>query len=82
MAGPGESVRQLDHRNSDGVEVTLNYLPGQDPPIRVDVVDAKQNHTFSFKVAGGLALEAFRHPFAHAAHQGIETQPAVQVEAA
>jgi hypothetical protein len=55
------SEREPDHRNADGIDVTL-WEPGTESVV-VAVVDDKE----SFRIAmhGSEALDAFHHPYAY-----------------
>ena len=54
--------RELDHRNADGIDVTLLWDPRTDSVV-IAVVD--DNESFRIGVNAGEALEAFRHPYAY-----------------
>ena len=54
--------RELDHRNADGIDVTLLWDPGTD---RVVVAVVDDNESFRIGVDAGEALDAFRHPYAY-----------------
>jgi hypothetical protein len=54
--------RELDHRNADGIDVTLLWDPRTDSVV-VAVVD--DNESFRIAVDGSEALDAFRHPYAY-----------------
>ncbi len=54
--------RELDHRNADGIDVTLLWDPRTDC-VAVAVVD--DNESFRIAVDAGEALDAFRHPYAY-----------------
>lgn len=55
--------RELDHRNGDGIDVTLLW----DADADVVLVSVENEHTgerFRIAVDGADALDAFRHPYA------------------
>jgi hypothetical protein len=56
--------RELDHRHSDGIDVTLSWRPS-----RNDLVLTVRDETGGFElgVAAHEALDAFAHPYAYAA---------------
>jgi len=54
--------RELDHRNAEGIDVTLLWDPRTDSVV-VAVVD--DNESFRIAVDASEALEAFRHPYAY-----------------
>jgi hypothetical protein len=56
--------RELDHRESDGVSVTLLWYEDSNR-VTVHVVDSGTGEEFDLEVAGRDALDAFRHPFAY-----------------
>ena len=56
--------RELAHRASGGIEVTL-YWNADDDSIHIEVRHGATDETFAFAVAGECALDAFHHPFAH-----------------
>jgi hypothetical protein len=68
---PGAPVtRELDRRHSDGIDVRLLWNQTADQ-IVVSVFDAKTGDAFEIHVEARDALDAFRHPYAHAAFRGI-----------
>ena len=59
------AARELAHRVSDGIHVTLWWHPvDQSVSLRVD--DRRTGERFELPVPGDEALFAFRHPFAFA----------------
>lgn len=58
--------RELDHRTSDGIEVTLFWSKPSDQ-ITIAVVDTRSGDALEFEVDAGDALDAFNHPYAYAA---------------
>jgi hypothetical protein len=56
--------RELDHRESDGLAVTLLWYE-ESNRVAVRVVDNETDEEFELEVAAGDALDAFRHPFAY-----------------
>ena len=56
--------RELDHRESDGVSVTLLWNEDSNR-VTSHVVDSDTGEEFDFEVAGRDALDAFRHPYAY-----------------
>ena len=60
------TVRELDHRFSDGIDVRLLWRP-HDDRVLVAVADAKTGVSFTLEVGPDQrALEVFHHPFAYA----------------
>jgi len=57
-------MRELDARDSDGVEVRLLWHPTGNR-ILVHVIDSRTDDMFVVHVSSADALDAFRHPFAY-----------------
>jgi hypothetical protein len=66
---PAAVIRELDGRHSDGIDVRLLWNQTADQ-IVVSVFDAKTGDAFAIEVEASEALDAFRHPYAHAAFRG------------
>jgi hypothetical protein len=64
-------IRELDHRFNDGIDVHLLWDQANDR-LMVAVSDAKTGQAFEIPVAHHDAHDAFHHPYAHAAFQGID----------
>ena len=58
-------LKELAYRNQNGLEVTLLWDPHSDG-VCVEVIDQLDGNAFRLPVAGQLALDAFRHPYAFA----------------
>jgi hypothetical protein len=58
------SHRELAHRVSGGIEVTL-YWNADDNSTSVEVFDVATDARFRFAIAPQRALDAFNHPFVH-----------------
>jgi hypothetical protein len=56
--------RELDHRESGGVSVTLLWYEESNRVV-VHVDDADTGEELDLEVAGRDALNAFRHPYAY-----------------
>jgi hypothetical protein len=56
--------RELDHRESDGLAVTLLWDEDADR-VAIRVVDSDSDQEFELEVAARDALDAFRHPYAY-----------------
>ena len=66
-AARAASVRELDSRTGDGVEVCLLWHP-QDDRLWVSVNDTRTGESFKVRVRDGeRALDVFHHPYAYAA---------------
>jgi hypothetical protein len=62
--------RELAHRAADGIEVAL-FWSEPDNSIALEILDSGTDTVLEFAVAPERALDAFYHPFAYAARQGI-----------
>jgi hypothetical protein len=58
--------RELAHRSSDGIEVTL-FWSKPSTQVTIAVLDTRSNETLEFEIDGSAALDAFNHPYAYAA---------------
>jgi hypothetical protein len=63
-------THELDHRSTDGLEVTLLWRPETDA-VWVKVFDAKTADDFDLEVDPAEAMDAFHHPYAYAANRGL-----------
>jgi hypothetical protein len=63
-AAIGHLRRELAHRVSGGIEVTLYWHPDDDGT-SVEVRDWASGERLAFAVDRERALDAFHHPFAH-----------------
>jgi len=71
------SIRELDGRTTNGVQVRLLWCE-HDGTLWVTVVSTKSGDAFHVEVHHGeQPLDVFRHPYAYAAHHGIETSTIV-----
>lgn len=61
--------RELDHRHSNGIDVTLSWSPTGDVLFVTVLDDAGED--FELVVEAGEALDAFHHPYAYAAFRGL-----------
>jgi hypothetical protein len=68
--GDTSDWKELLSRDSDGLEVLLLWSSSTDR-VKVTVVDSKLELDFELHVAGADALDAFHHPFAFAAAEGM-----------
>lgn len=62
------SLRELDHRSGDGIEVTLLWNPLTDS-VSLQVLDTRSGEMFALPVAAGDELTAFHHPYAYASRE-------------
>ena len=60
--------RELAHRISDGIEVTLFWHKGADA-VGVEVLDWRTGELLTVDVERHAALQAFNHPYPYAARQ-------------
>ena len=58
--------RELAHRASDEIEVTL-FWSKPSPRVTIAVLDTRCTEALEFEVDGSAALDAFNHPYAYAA---------------
>ena len=63
------SLKELDFRASDGLEVALLWQ-ADDERLIVEVVDTKLGDAFRLQIAASEALDAFQQPYAYAAFRG------------
>lgn len=66
MSPTARQTRELAARESDGIRVVLLWHPPENA-LTVSVEDARLGDRFQLAVAPDRALDAFYHPFAHAA---------------
>ena len=64
---PSILIRELDRRQSDGIEVTLLWN-ARTKAVSVSVVEERSAASFQFEVPPAAALDAFHHPYAYAAY--------------
>ena len=65
-------TRELDYRETDGVEVALLWYPSNDV-VSVQVVDAKAGEAFELVLdEHDRPLDVFHHPYAYAAMRGLD----------
>jgi hypothetical protein len=65
------AFRELDHRRNDGIDVRLLWNP-VDESVLVTVSDDKTGDAFALTVEPSDAVDAFHHPYAHAAFRGVD----------
>jgi hypothetical protein len=70
--------RELAHRTSDGIEITLLWSKATDL-VTVAVVDTRSDEALEFDVDGSVALDAFNHPYAYAATRRVRSVAALSV---
>ena len=66
MSPTARQTRELAARERDGIHVLLLWHPRENT-LTVSVEDARLGDRFQLAVAPDRALDAFYHPFAHAA---------------
>ena len=64
---PETTIRELDHRNSDGIDVRLLW-DAQTNRVWIAVEDERLGGSQTFAVDDAEALAAFRHPYAYASN--------------
>jgi hypothetical protein len=71
--------RELAHRTSDGIEITLSWSKPSNQ-VTISVVDTRSDEALEFEVDGSAALDAFNHPYAYAVrHVRSVAAPSVAV---
>ena len=60
--------RELAHRTSDGIEVTLFWSKSTDR-ITLEILDLRSGERLEFDVDRHAALDAFKHPYVYAANR-------------
>jgi hypothetical protein len=73
-----KQTRELDYRSSDGLEVTLQWNQETDR-LSVAVFDSKSGDDFQIEVSSNEALDAFHHPYAYAASNGVPFLAGVRI---
>jgi hypothetical protein len=71
-----ETTRELAHRVSGGMEVTLSWCV-EDDSIYIEVRQPATEESIGFPVARERALDAFYHPFAHVPVAGASPVPSL-----
>lgn len=71
MIAAPPTYRELAYRAADGVEVGL-FWSTSDDRLLIVVDDARSGDLFELEVSPEEALDAFEHPYAYAAHRGVE----------
>ena len=64
--------RELAHRTSDGIEITLFWSKPSNQ-VTVAVLDTRSGEALEFDVDGSAALDAFNHPYAYAATRRVRS---------
>jgi hypothetical protein len=62
---------ELAYRSNDGVQVALLWHPETDE-LTIEVFDGNAGDDFTLPVDAAHAMDVFHHPYAYAAHRGIE----------
>jgi hypothetical protein len=68
-------LRELAHRTSDGIHVTLLWSKSTDT-ISLEILDARSGERLEFDVERHHALDAFKHPFVYAPNDMPAQDPA------
>jgi hypothetical protein len=66
--------RELAHRTSDGLEVTLLWTKPTDT-VTLEIVDFRSGERLEVEVAKHAALDAFNHPYVYAANRTPVSEP-------
>jgi hypothetical protein len=70
--------RELAHRTSDGIEITLFWSKATDL-VTIAVLDTRSDEALEFDVEGSAALDAFNHPYAYAAAERVRSVASLRV---
>jgi hypothetical protein len=70
--------RELAHRTSDGIEVTLSWS-NPSKRVTIAVLESHSDDAFEFDVDGSAALDAFNHPYAYAAAREVRNLAASHI---
>jgi hypothetical protein len=65
--------RELAHRTSDGIEVTL-FWSTPSKRVTIAVYDTRSDEALEFDIDGGAAVDAFNHPYAYAATHHVRNR--------
>lgn len=68
------AIRELDHRTSDGIAVTLLWN-AQTKQVFVAVEDDRNAEWFTLEVRAADALDAFHHPYLQSDHDSQALAP-------
>jgi hypothetical protein len=71
MIAASPKYRELAFRANDGVEVGL-YWSTEEDHLLIVVDDLRSGDLFEYMVSAAEAMDAFEHPYAYAAHRGVE----------
>jgi hypothetical protein len=71
MIAASPKYRELAYRANDGVEVGL-YWSTEEDHLLIVVDDLRSGDLFEYMVSAAEAMDAFEHPYAYAAHRGVE----------
>ena len=64
--------RELARRENDGIEVAMFWSKSSDQ-VTITVLDTRTDEALEFQVDGKVALDAFAHPYAHAAVRRVRS---------
>jgi hypothetical protein len=65
------TLRELDFRAGEGIEVSLHWSP-ESGQLAVVVVDEIRGEEFAMEVEPYEAVDVFRHPFAYVSSRRLE----------
>jgi hypothetical protein len=69
------TIRELDHRTNDGLDVRMLWDPGENR-VTVAVDDARTGESFEIEVGPGVSpLDVFHHPFAYTPIRRVVLDP-------
>ena len=67
--------RELAHRSTDGIDVTLLWWPVDDS-VSVRVLDCTSGRSYEIPARRDQAMNAFHHPFVYSALEELRTEHA------
>ena len=78
IASPATERRELAHRSTNGIEVTLLWT-GSTNTVAIAVADTHSGEELEFEVHGSRALDAFNHPYAYATTARVRNAQAARL---
>ena len=78
IASAATQPRELAHRSTNGIEVTLLWTKSTNT-VAIAVLDTHSREELEFEVHGSRALDAFNHPYAYAATTRVRSPQATRL---
>lgn len=73
------AVRELDHRHSEGIDVSLLWDAHTDR-VSIALTDERSGESLAFTIDPSEALSAFRHPYVYAPHESFSNRAHLETE--